>query len=134
MMEAAVVLMLTPTGGHGESEFMPLYWHLPPKRSLGALPDSRDLWSVIWENRRWVYAIAHSHPGSGWTGPSHTDLTTFAAIEAALGSRLDWPIVTSDRVVTVGWDTRAQTYVTERAGRMYEGTGWLRHLREISNY
>ena len=74
---------------------MPLHWHLPPGRSMGGLLDSRDLWEVIWENRDNISGIAHSHPGSGKPGPSHTDVTTFAAIEAALGRRLDWWIVSA---------------------------------------
>ena len=74
----------------------PLYWHLPPGRSMGGLPDSRNLWDVIWENRDIISGFAHSHPGSGKPGPSHTDVTTFAAIEAALGRRLDWWIVSAE--------------------------------------
>lgn len=74
-----------------------IYWHLPQGRSSGYLPDSRDLWSVIWENRDKVAAVAHSHP-EGIIGPSGTDITTFAAIEAGLGKLLMWPIVTGTEV------------------------------------
>lgn len=80
-----------------------LHWHLPPDRSAGALPDSRPLWDVLWERRAEVVGFAHSHPGSGWPGPSWTDLTTFAAIEAGLGRRLRWWITSADRVVEVAW-------------------------------
>lgn len=80
----------------------PLHWHLPPGRSVGGLPDSRSLWDVIWENRTNISGIAHSHPGSGKPGPSQTDVTTFAAIEAALGARLDWWIVSAgDEALTL---------------------------------
>lgn len=83
----------------------PLHWHLPPGRSMGGLPDSRKLWDVIWENRDIISGIAHSHPGSGIPGPSQTDVTTFAAIEAALGRRLDWWIVSAgdETVVLLRW-------------------------------
>lgn len=77
--------------------------HLPPGRSGGSLPDDRSLWDFIWENRDGISGIAHSHPGSGTPSPSHTDVTTFAAIEAALGKRLDWWIISSDSMVLVSW-------------------------------
>lgn len=81
----------------------PLYWHVPANRSVAFLPDSRDLWDVIWENRHNISGFAHSHPGSGPTGPSWTDLTTFAAIEIALGKRLDWWITSEDRLLVMRW-------------------------------
>ena len=77
----------------------PIYWHLPKGRSVAYLPDSRDLWDVIWENRKNISGFAHSHPGSGLPSPSHTDLTTFSGIELAIGRRLDWWIISSDRVI-----------------------------------
>jgi hypothetical protein len=92
MMEAGVVLDM-----RGEV----IREHLPPGRSGGSLPDDRSLWDFIWENRDDVSGIAHSHPGSGTPSPSNTDITTFAAIEAALGKRLDWWIISSDSVVLV---------------------------------
>lgn len=71
-----------------------LRWHLPPGRSGGYVPDSHDLWEFIWTNRDHIGGVAHTHPWNGEAGPSHTDVTTFAAIEAALGRRLVWPVVT----------------------------------------
>jgi len=94
MIEAGVVIDLNEE---------PLHWHLPPGRSGGSLPDSRNLWDVLWENRERIAGFAHSHPGSGVPGPSHTDVTTFAAIEAGLGKRLSWWITSSDRVVVLQW-------------------------------
>ncbi len=79
----------------------PIYWHMPPGRSGGSLPDSRDLWDVIWENRANLSGFAHTHPGYGNPGPSQTDITTFQAIEAGLGKRLEWPIVSGDSLVVV---------------------------------
>lgn len=79
------------------------YWHLPPGRTAGGLPDSQELWDVLWANRENVSGFAHSHPGSGTPGPSYTDVTTFAAVEAGLGRRLDWWITTSDSVAMFRW-------------------------------
>ena len=93
-MEAGIVLGL---GGE------PLFWHLPPGRSRAGLPDSRELWEAFWENRARLSGFAHSHPGRGLPGPSAEDLTTFAAVEAALGQRLDWWIASEDRLVLGAW-------------------------------
>lgn len=90
MREACVVL---DRNGH------PIHWHLPGDRTVCAIPDSRSLWDVIWENRERLGGIAHTHPGSGVPAPSHEDVTTFAAVEAALGRRLNWWIVSSDKYV-----------------------------------
>lgn len=89
--------MSIETGVVLDYNWEPIFWHLPPGRSSGYLPDSRDLWSVIWENRDQVAAVAHSHP-EGIINPSGTDITTFAAIEAGLGKLLLWPIVTGSEV------------------------------------
>ncbi len=60
-----------------------IHWHLPEGRTMGSIPDTRALWDVFWEHRKLDYlGFAHSHPGSGIPGPSMTDLTTFAAVEA----------------------------------------------------
>lgn len=80
-----------------------IHWHLPLGRSGGWLPDSRDLWTILWNNRENLGGVAHTHPWNGEPWPSGTDVTTFAACEAALGKRLVWPIVTLDRVVTFRW-------------------------------
>ena len=81
----------------------PLFWHLPPGRSAGAIPDSRDLWQVLWEHRRVLGGVAHTHPWRGSPEPSSTDLTTFAAVEAGLGRRLLWLVVTFDQVRYLQW-------------------------------
>lgn len=81
----------------------PIFWHIPADRSQGAIPDSRDLWQILWENRERLGGVAHTHP---WTGPcwfSSTDVTTFAAIEAGLGQRLIWPVVTFSEVGYFEW-------------------------------
>ena len=80
-----------------------LYQHVPPGRSGCWIPDTRSLWDVLWENRHRLGGVAHTHPWRGSAGPSRTDVTTFAAVEAALGKRLLWPIVTFTEVVTFKW-------------------------------
>lgn len=81
-----------------------LHWHAPADRTSVALPDSHDLWEFLIENVAIVSGFAHTHPGSGVPGPSHTDLTTFAAVEAGLGTRLDWWILSSDSMILVRWE------------------------------
>jgi hypothetical protein len=113
-----------------------LHWHLPPGRDGGALPDSPNLWKVLWENRERITGFAHSHPGSGLTGPSSTDITTFAAVEQGLGTRLDWFICSSDRLVLVHWvGPGVHTYKTwEYKPFRSDELSWLPRLRELSNY
>ena len=94
MMEAATVVNLAGEG---------VYWHAPPGRSTIAIPDTRDLWQVIWDHRDDLAGVAHSHPGSGIPGPSRTDVTTFAAIESGLGRRLRWWIISQDAVIELKW-------------------------------
>ena len=136
MMEAGVVL---------DTNDRPLYWHLPNNRSVGALPDSRALWDVLWDahQRGVLRGFAHTHPGSGVPGPSHEDITTFKAIENALGRPVEWWIATSNGLIKV-W--------TSLNGQMLPGTDvfssvdlegnqsfrmrtlWLDELRKHSNY
>jgi hypothetical protein len=94
-IEAGVVV-----GRDGEEA---VYWHLPPNRNVVALPDSRDLWDVFWENRDRISGFAHSHPGLGVPGPSWEDLTTFAAVEGGLGRRLKWWITSMNAVSVLTW-------------------------------
>lgn len=89
----------------------PFYWHTPEGASSVQLPDSRTLWDEIWENRQKLRGFAHSHPGSGRPSPSSTDLTTFAAIEAGLGTRLTWWILSADSGISVYWSNKVGRYV-----------------------
>lgn len=110
----------------------PIFWHLPPGRSSGNLPDSRELWDVIWENRATLYGFAHSHPGNNRPAPSWEDITTFAAIESALGRRLHWWITSSDVLVLVRWvGPGAHDYGV--LGDRYEAP-WLTELRRLTSY
>ena len=123
-LEAGVVV-----GYEGE----PIYWHLPEGRTAGYLPDSRELWEVIWENRHNVYGIAHSHPGSGLPGPSWEDITTFAGIELGLGRRLVWWITSSNSLSIVLW-AGPDKYDYEVMSAEGSKPKWLDDLRRHSNY
>lgn len=123
-LEAGVVV-----GYEGE----PVFWHLPEGRTAGYLPDSRQLWEVLWENRHNVYGFAHSHPGSGLPGPSWEDITTFAAIELGLGRRLVWWITSSNSLSVVLWagPGKHDYEVMLADGSKHR---WLDELRRHSNY
>lgn len=75
-----------------------IYWHLPLGRTATSLPDSRELWEILWQHRAELGGFAHSHPWRGRPDPSMTDITTFEALELGLGRQLLWPIVTLDEV------------------------------------
>jgi hypothetical protein len=111
----------------------PLHWHLPEGRTAGSLPDSRTLWEVLWDTFKadTLLGFAHSHPGSGVPGPSYSDVTTFAAVEAALGKRLEWWITSSDDVVVLRWC--GPDKISYRAWRVVEAPAWLAELRRLSN-
>jgi len=66
-----------------------------------SIPDSDALWDVLWENRHRLGGVAHTHPWIGAARPSHTDITTFSAIEKGLGKHLLWPVVTFDDILYV---------------------------------
>ncbi len=82
---------------------VPIYWHAPRGCTEVSIPDTTKLWDVLWLNRARVMGYAHTHPGAGVPFPSQEDLTTFAALEAALGRRLVWWIVSSTHTVSVEW-------------------------------
>lgn len=57
------------------------------------LPDSRARWEAIWEHRAVAVELCHSHP----LGPeafSAEDVSTMHALDAALGKRLRFSLVT----------------------------------------
>ena len=111
---------------------------------MGGLPDSRNLWQILWDNRTNISGIAHSHPGKGKPGPSHTDVTTFSAIESGLGIRLDWWIVSAgDEALTLlrwaGGDKRDKYNYLEPfdarqawAAVNYTPPEWIKKLCELS--
>jgi hypothetical protein len=123
MMEAGVVIDINGN---------PMFWHTPHGRNTGALPDSMTLWEVMWDAFKLgtLLGFAHSHPGQGVPGPSYTDVTTFAAVEAALGKRLTWWITSSDHVVSLTW-TGPHKY-TYSATTVTEALSWVAELRRLS--
>ena len=123
MIEAGVVV---------DKNGAPLFWHLPEGRTAGSLPDSRTLWQVLWDFFRedTLLGFAHSHPGSGVPGPSYSDVTTFAAVEAALGKRLDWWITSSDHVVLLHWSGPGK--FSYRSTIVTEAPSWVTELRRLS--
>ncbi len=111
----------------------PLHWHLPPGRSAGYLPDSTTLWDVLWEHREYLGGVAHTHPWSGATGPSSTDLTTFDAVERGLGVRLVWPIVTFTHIVYLAWQGPGRLEYEEATVRRFRlRRADIDELRELS--
>ena len=136
-MEAGVVV---------DREGRAFHWHLPVGRSAGSLPDHPaqlrsditeaefrrvNLWYVLWENRDIISGFAHSHPGGGIPGPSHEDLTTFAAVEAGLGQRLDWWITSDHAMVVCRWIGPAKhAYKVER---LATEPSWVPELRRVSS-
>jgi hypothetical protein len=63
-------------------------------------------------------------------------VTTFAAVEAALGRRLFWWITSSDTLALVVWGGPAKhDYEWSKYGvNMFRYESWVRELREISAY
>lgn len=88
-----------------------LHWHLPPGRTGGAIPDSRDLWQILWDNREHLGGVAHTHPWRGKAWPSQTDVTTWEAVEKGLGKHLLWPVVTFTEVKYFVWNVVTETFV-----------------------
>lgn len=82
--------------------------YLQPGSSAGSVADSCRLWDEIWENRKIVGGVAHTHPWTGTTHPSYEDVTTFRAIEAGLGELLLWPIITFTHVNYFSWHDQGE--------------------------
>lgn len=115
-----------------------IHWHLPAGRTAGSIPDSRDLWEVLWENKDIVGGVAHTHPWNGPAVPSHTDITTFRAVEQGLGKFLFWPVVTFDTIAFYVYvpviDEYIQTGMTRSITRRGESPFWdgVEELRRLS--
>jgi len=123
-MEAGVII----------SKGEPLYWHIPPDRSTSCLPDSTELWNQFWKFRHTLDGFAHSHPGSGPVGPSWEDITTFAAVEAALGRRLNWWIINQYYVSLVMWKgpDKCDYQVSNLESELSDCLDWVDDLRKAS--
>lgn len=121
-IEAAAVI--------GLDEEQVLYWHLPPGRRSVALPDSRKLWDIYWEHRASMSGQAHSHPGTGWPGPSWEDITSYEACESGLGRRYKWWIASMNRLVVVRW--RGPARYDYETVRVEHEPSWVAELRRLS--
>lgn len=62
------------------------------------MPDSRTRWERIWAMRGQLAEIAHSHPLGGLHFSS-IDEGTMRALDAALGKRLRYSVVTPDAMI-----------------------------------
>lgn len=110
-----------------------IHWHVPGDRTSVSLPDSQDLWDVIWEHRSRIGGIAHTHPGSGYPSPSNTDVTTFDAIESGLGRRLKWWILSSNNSVLLEWNQKFRRYAFTHSTKFGdEEPDWMGQLRSLS--
>ena len=130
MIEVAAVI---------DSVGRPIYWHHPPENRMGAIPDSRNLWDVLWENRNIILGVAHTHPWTGIPVASSTDVTTFAAVEAGLGRSLLWPIVSLDAECTYIKVPQAGVFAPSSSGDIFLGVSpfWeetKRKLRLLSQF
>ena len=77
-----------------------------------ALPDSRSRWEAIWDHREQLTEIAHSHP----VGPhafSHEDTTTMEALNAALGRRVRFSVVSPTGMLVRDTDGNDQEVAAE---------------------
>lgn len=124
MIEAGVVIDI-----HGE----PIHWHLPPGRTGGSLPDSRDLWDVLWKahTQGILGGFAHSHPGEGIPHPSYTDYTTFLAVQRGLGrDDIIWWITSSDYVIAYTIERNNPSNATKTL--LAVEPVWVPELRRLS--
>ena len=100
--------------------------------SGAAIPDSRSLWEVIWENRKIIGGVAHTHPWDGPTGPSGTDLTTFNALERGLNLSLVWPIITMTHEVYFTIDPRdGSAYLEQFPPTFASSLEWRGNIEEL---
>jgi hypothetical protein len=108
----------------------PIHWLVPAGRTGGSLPDSRELWDILWNNRNRLGGVAHTHPGGGIPGPSWEDVTTFSAVELALGRCIDWWIASADAVVVARWAGPGKYDYAVSA--VSAEPAWTARLRELS--
>lgn len=107
-----------------------MLWHEPLGRSSGWIPDSSSLWDFLWQNRESIGGIAHTHPWIGKAWPSKTDKTTFAAIEAGLGKRLLWSIISDDDIRFLVFNPVTSEYV-EATSTFSETEEWKTLVEEM---
>lgn len=110
-----------------------LLWHLPENRGAGHIADSRSLWDIIWTNRGVLGSIVHSHPGGGTPMPSATDVSTFSAVELALGKRIKWGIMSKDQLAWFTWEgPKKFDYAFTGLESLDKIDGWRKELHNFS--
>jgi hypothetical protein len=90
--------------------------------SSASIPDSRERWQIIWDHRGEITEIAHSHPGD-FLDFSNEDLTTMQAVEAGIGHKLIWSMVTKS-----GFLSRNDG----KDARRTDSPWWVDFLRKLS--
>lgn len=110
-----------------------IHWHQPVGCTSCRIPDSRELWDILWEHRMVLGGLAHTHPGTGMQWPSKTDITTFAAVEAGLGKRLVWPIVGETRLDFYSYNKAQGNYEPNHNAYWEYGKkpGWNRNIQSL---
>lgn len=108
-----------------------LYWHEPDNRSAVFIPDSSTFWDAIWSRRKELAGIAHTHPGTGMPHPSQEDVSTFFAIEKALGRPLLWWIGSQDSMILV---TTQQKHLEVVIKYLDGYPDWMVEIRNRSKY
>ncbi len=93
-----------------------IYTHLPVGRSSTLLPDSPQLWDVLWNLRDIAAGVAHIHPWDGEAIASSEDVTTFRAIELAVGDAWLWPVITFTDAKVYAWSNSKGVYIPLRTG------------------
>lgn len=101
-----------------DQEGKALFWLGPNGCHAGAVEDSHVLWQRIWDAREVIGGVAHTHPWGGYPHPSDTDVTTWRALELALGKRLVWPIITMDQMTCYKW------FPAENSDCYYRAVAW----------
>ncbi len=102
--------------------------------SPAAMPDSRERWTRIWDLREQLAEIAHSHPGGGLHFSS-TDEETMAAIDAGLGRRLTYSVITPDAMLRRPGQADDSTETTESNGdHIVEAEPWWTALLRSASH
>lgn len=96
--EVVLLIVADPGSVHGAAGYI----HVPQRAQSGLVPDSPELWDVIWHLRGDLLGIAHTHP-PGCNHPSQLDLETARSVERALGCKLRWWIVDPASGLTTEW-------------------------------
>jgi len=107
------------------------HWH-DENAETGYVPDSDDLFDVIWDNRHRFAGFAHTHPWNGSAAPSGMDLTTFEAIEKSLGKRCLWPVVSFTEIMLVVRNPVTGDFVPFDPNYLTVEFDWIDELRRRS--